>query len=69
MIQPEESAIDILELAKSLVYVTEDQQLILGQLWEKQTVVLVFLILFACISCRAHAAQVCPRSQTGPAIG
>lgn len=52
------SGVNIHELAQTPVFAAPDQALLIGQLWQKQTVVLVFLRHFACIACRAHAAQV-----------
>ncbi len=50
--------IDIEQLARTSVFVGPEQRLLIGQLWQKQSVVLIFLRHFACIACRAHAAQV-----------
>jgi peroxiredoxin len=50
--------VNIEQLAATRIYAGPDQTLLVGQLWQKQTVVLVFLRHFACIACRAHAAQV-----------
>lgn len=52
------AGVDIEELARSTVFIAPEQCLLVGQLWQKQSVVLVFLRHFACIACRAHAAQV-----------
>lgn len=58
MKQPVTALIDIVALANTRVFVSPDQELQLGRLWQKQTAILVFLRHFACIACRAHAAQV-----------
>lgn len=58
MHQAEWGEVDIQQLAQSLLYFGKDKKLLAGQLWQKQTVVLVFLRHFACIACRAHASQV-----------
>ena len=52
------SYVDIVSLANCTVYFPPGRQLKLGQLWQKQTVIMVFLRHFACIACRAHASQV-----------
>ena len=50
--------VNILRLAGIRVFAGPDQPLLVGRLWQKQAVILVFLRHFACIACRAHAAQV-----------
>jgi peroxiredoxin len=52
------SSIDIVRLANTPVLTARGEKLRLGQIWQKQTVILVFLRHFACIGCRAHAVQV-----------
>jgi hypothetical protein len=52
------SGVDIQQLAATSIFAGPGQPLLVGQLWQKQTVILVFLRHFACIACRAHAAQV-----------
>jgi hypothetical protein len=52
------NSVKVLDLARIPVYLSPNQTLALGQLWKKQTAILVFLRHFACIACRAHAAQV-----------
>lgn len=49
---------DVFALSQLYVYSAPDTKLMLGQLWLNNTVILVFLRHFACIACRAHAAQV-----------
>jgi hypothetical protein len=46
------------ELANCEVFNEGNQLIKLGSLWQNQTVLFVFLRHFACIACRAHAAQV-----------
>ncbi len=58
MLTAVEHNINIPQLANCTVFAAPDRQLMLGQLWQKQTAVMIFLRHFACISCRAHAAQV-----------
>lgn len=55
---PTSQDVDIDKLAKSTVFLDPEKHLLLGQLWKNQSVVLIFLRHFACIACRAHAAQV-----------
>jgi peroxiredoxin len=50
--------VDILTLANTTVFAPPGRQLKLGQLWQKQPVIMVFLRHFACIACRAHADQI-----------
>lgn len=50
--------VDIIKLAYCPVLTPTGDQVRLGQLWSKQTAVFVFLRHFACIACRAHAAQI-----------
>jgi hypothetical protein len=50
--------VDIEQLSLTPVFAGPERALQLGQLWKKQPVVLVFLRHFACIACRAHAAQI-----------
>lgn len=50
--------VDLVTLAGTKVFLAPGQQLKLGQLWQQQTVVFIFLRHFACIACRAHATQV-----------
>lgn len=49
---------DGIRLHGSLVFNEDGAQVMLGNLWHKQSVILVFLRHFACIGCRAHAADV-----------
>lgn len=50
--------VDIEQLAVTRIFAGPRQPLLVGQLWQKQTAILVFLRHFACIACRAHATQV-----------
>lgn len=54
----DESYVNIEHLATIRIFASPDQQILVGQLWKKQTAIMVFLRHFACIACRAHAAQV-----------
>lgn len=58
MARSTQTGVDIPQLANTRVFAAQEQALLVGQLWQKQTVVMVFLRHFACIACRAHAAQV-----------
>ncbi|MES2857390.1 MAG: AhpC/TSA family protein [Bdellovibrionota bacterium] len=53
-----QNSVDIVSLANCVVTDPEGRQIKLAQLWQKQSVVLIFLRHFACIACRAHATQV-----------
>lgn len=50
--------VDIDQLARTSIFAAPEQRLLVGQLWQKHSVLLIFLRHFACIACRAHAAQV-----------
>jgi peroxiredoxin len=50
--------VDIVTLANCSAWLPSGEELKIGQLWQKQTVILIFLRHFACIACRAHASQV-----------
>lgn len=50
--------VDIVRLANSTVYASSDKTLKLGQVWQKQPAIIIFLRHFACIACRAHAQTV-----------
>jgi peroxiredoxin len=54
----EKSNVDIVRLANCALSDSTGRIVKLGQLWQKQTIVFVFLRHFACIACRAHATQV-----------
>lgn len=60
---PQYPDVDIAQLAKTPVFLATDRTLMVGQLWQKRPVVLVFLRHFACIACRAHASQVWAQRQ------
>lgn len=51
-------SVEIVKLANSQVQDANGNSLRVGQLWVKQTAILIFLRHFACIACRAHAVQV-----------
>jgi len=50
--------VDVVSLANCTAYLPTGEQLKIGRLWQKQTIVFIFLRHFACIACRAHANQV-----------
>jgi hypothetical protein len=58
MVELNAPGVDIEQLAVTRIFAGPGQPLLVGQLWQKQTAILVFLRHFACIGCRAHAAQV-----------
>ena len=49
---------DIASLAQCYVMDENEQITLLGDLWKKETVLLVFLRHFACAACRAHVRQI-----------
>jgi peroxiredoxin len=51
-------AVDSVAFANSYVLDAQNRRLKLGQLWQSQPVIFIFLRHFACIACRAHAAEV-----------
>lgn len=48
----------MVKLASSNVKLPDGNEFQLGRLWKNQTAILIFLRHFACLACRAHAAQV-----------
>jgi peroxiredoxin len=52
------NSVDIVVFANSYVLDSQNRKFKLGQLWQNQTVIFIFLRHFACIACRAHAAEV-----------
>ncbi len=58
MTQSTSGYVDIVSLANSSAWLPSGEKLKIGQLWQKQTVILIFLRHFACMACRAHASQV-----------
>lgn len=50
--------VDVVTLANAHVLDSENNKIKLGQFWQSQTAILVFLRHFACIACRAHATEV-----------
>ena len=54
----EKFEVDIVSLAQAEVKDGAFTKIKLGQLWQKQTTIFVFLRNFACIACRTHAKQV-----------
>lgn len=50
--------VDVINLANSTVLTPQGEKIRLGQVWQKQTAIMIFLRHFACIACRAHAQQV-----------
>jgi hypothetical protein len=69
MPHPRASKVNMPQLSRAVVFAGPDQPLLLEQLWRKQSVILVFLRHFACIACRAHAAQVWQDRQKYEASG
>ena len=58
IVKLDSSSIDLVALANCFVFDGESRKLKLGQLWQTQSVIFVFLRHFACIACRAHAVEV-----------
>jgi|GEM_PF-1826615 len=54
----ENSSVDLVALAHSIVLDSESRKIKMGQLWQSQAVIFVFLQHFACIACRAHSVGV-----------
>ncbi len=50
--------VDIVRLANCSVETPDGKALKLGMVWQSKPAVIIFLRHFACIACRAHAAQV-----------
>lgn len=50
--------VNILELANCSLLDEQGEAIKMGSLWQSQTVLFIFLRHFACIACRAHAAEV-----------
>ena len=55
---PTKPSVDIVTFSSCSVLDSQGQKIKLGQLWQKQTVVFIFLRHFGCIACRGHALQV-----------
>ncbi len=58
MQDPDQSKVDIIAFANANVLNSAGEQIKIGHLWAKQSIIFVFLRHFACIACRAHATQV-----------
>ena len=54
----ENSSVDLVALASIIVLDSESCKIKMGQLWQSQAVIFVFLRHFACIACRADAHSV-----------
>ena len=50
--------LDILTFAQTTVFDEASNEISLGQLWQNQTAIFIFLRHFACMACRSHAAQI-----------
>src|SRR4051812_43702251 len=50
--------IDISELTQCIVTDSKGRRFPISALWNKQSIIFIFLRHFACIACRAHATQV-----------
>ena len=50
--------VDVPRLANLKVFTADGAALTLGRVWKNQVAILIFLRHFACLACRAHAAQV-----------
>lgn len=58
MPQSAKNYVDIVALANCSAHLPTGESLKIGHLWQKQTIIFIFLRHFACIACRAHATQV-----------
>ena len=54
----EMTSVDLVALANSVVLDSESRKIKMGQLWQSQSIIFIFLRHFACIACRAHAVEV-----------
>jgi hypothetical protein len=52
------SAVRILEFSKCEIWDESGNAVKVVDLWQKQTVIFIFLRHFGCVSCRAHAVQI-----------
>jgi peroxiredoxin len=50
--------VQIVSLANSVVLNEKEERFKMGLLWQKHKVLFVFLRHFACVACRAHAAEI-----------
>ena len=51
-------AISILSFANCIVYDEQNSPVQMVSLWQKQTVIFIFLRHFGCLTCRSHAKQI-----------
>ncbi len=56
--KPTGEHVNLLQLSSARIKDENDQEVTVGHLWKTNTAILIFLRHFACIACRAHAAQV-----------
>jgi peroxiredoxin len=52
------ASVKIIEFSKCEIFDEDGNKIKIVELWQKQTVIFIFLRHFGCVSCRAHAVQI-----------
>lgn len=63
------SDVDVNAFGNSIVFDNQNKRMKLAHYWKNQPAIFIFLRHFACISCRAHAAQVWKQREQYEAAG